>query len=94
MKIKIHQSKEEINSIGGISLIGGLYNSQKSVKKADSMQASKIRTGKLSTATSSKQLPGCLRSVKMIMPIVTKTDCKNQVNWLKISQSINKKVNP
>jgi len=25
------------------------------------------------------------------MPIVTKTDCKNRVNWLKISQSINKK---
>ncbi len=28
------------------------------------------------------------------VPIVTKTDCKNRVNWLKISQSINKKENP
>jgi len=26
--------------------------------------------------------------------IVTKIDCENRVNWLKISQSINKKENP
>ena len=30
MKVKIQQSNEEINSIGGISLIGGLFNSLKS----------------------------------------------------------------
>lgn len=47
MKVKIQQRNEEINSIGGISLIGGLYNSLKSVKKADSMQTSKIKTGKI-----------------------------------------------
>ena len=47
MRVKVQQGREEINSIGGISLIGGLYNSLKSVKKADSMQTSKIKTGKI-----------------------------------------------
>jgi len=47
MKVKVQQSNEEINSIGGISLIGGLYNSLKSLKKADSMQTSKVKTGKI-----------------------------------------------
>jgi hypothetical protein len=32
MKVKIQQSNEEINSIGGVSLIGGLFNCLKSVK--------------------------------------------------------------
>ena len=30
MKVKIQQSNEEINSIGGISLIGRLYSNLKS----------------------------------------------------------------
>lgn len=47
MKVKIQQSNEEINSIGGISLIGGLFNSLKSLNQADSMQTSKIKTGKI-----------------------------------------------
>ena len=47
MKVKIQQSNEEINSIGGISLIGGLFNSLKSLNKADSMQTSKVKTGKI-----------------------------------------------
>lgn len=47
MKVKIQHSNEEINSIGGISLIGGLFNSLKSLNKADSMQTSKIKTGKI-----------------------------------------------
>ena len=41
MKTKIQQSNEEINSIGGISLIGGLFNSLKNLKKVDLMQALK-----------------------------------------------------
>ena len=47
MRVKVQQGREEINSIGGISLIGGLYNSLKSVKKADSMQTSKVKIGKI-----------------------------------------------
>ena len=31
--MKIQQSSEEINSIGGISFIGGLFNSLKKIKK-------------------------------------------------------------
>ena len=33
------------------------------------------------------------KNIKKVL-IVTKTDCKNRVSWLKISQSINKKENP
>ena len=47
MKVKIQQGSEEINSTGGISLIGGLLNRLESIKKADSMQTSKIKTGKI-----------------------------------------------
>jgi len=47
MKVKIQQGSEEINSTGGISLIGGLLNRLESIKKTDSMQTSKIKTGKI-----------------------------------------------
>lgn len=43
MKTKVQQSNEEINSIGGISLIGGLFNSLKNLKKVDLMQALKVK---------------------------------------------------
>lgn len=48
MKTKIQQSNEEINSIGGISLIGGLFNNLKNMKKVDSMQMAKVKTGRIS----------------------------------------------
>lgn len=35
MKVKVQQGNEEINSIGGISLISGLFNSLKNLKKVD-----------------------------------------------------------
>ena len=47
MKVKVQQGNEEINSIGGISLLGGLLSNLKSLKKADSMQTSKVKTGKI-----------------------------------------------
>ena len=47
MKVKVQQGREEINSIGGISLIGGLFNSLKSLKKVDSMRMNKVKTGKI-----------------------------------------------
>jgi len=46
MKVKIQQGKEEINSIGGISLIGGLLNSLKNLIKADNMRMKNVKTGK------------------------------------------------
>jgi len=58
MKIKVQQGNEEINSIGGISLIGGLYNSLKSLKKADSMQPSKVKTGKMNHSGIIKTVAG------------------------------------
>jgi len=47
MKVKVQQSREEINSIGGISLIGGLFNSLKNLKKVDLMRMTKVKTGKI-----------------------------------------------
>ena len=47
MKVKIRQGSEEINSIGGISLIGGILNSLKIFKKVDLMQMTKVKTGKI-----------------------------------------------
>ena len=35
MKVNIQQGSEEINSIGGIALIGGLFNSLKNLKTVD-----------------------------------------------------------
>ncbi|MBN2642957.1 MAG: transposase [Victivallales bacterium] len=45
---KIVRGSEEINSIGGISLIGELFNNLKNMKKVDSMQMAKIKTGRIS----------------------------------------------
>ena len=45
MKLKIQQGTEEINSIGGISLIGGLFDSLKNLKRIDLM--TKVKTGKI-----------------------------------------------
>ena len=47
MKVKVQQGREEINSIGGISLIGGLLNSLKNFKKVDSIRMNKVKTGKI-----------------------------------------------
>jgi hypothetical protein len=47
MKTKLQQSSEEINSIGGISLISGLLNSLKNLKKVDLMRMAKIKIGKI-----------------------------------------------
>jgi len=47
MKTKLQQCSEEINSIGGISLIGGLFNSLKNLKEVDLMRMAKVKTGKI-----------------------------------------------
>ena len=39
MKVKVQQGNEEINSIGGISLIGGLFDSLKNLKPEKSSTA-------------------------------------------------------
>jgi len=58
MKTKIQQSNEEINSIGGISLIGGLFNSLKNLKKVDLMQALKVKKGDISHSSIIKTAAG------------------------------------
>jgi hypothetical protein len=58
MKVKIQQGSEEINSIGGISLIGGLLNSLKSLKKIDLIQMTKIKTGKIQHSDILKTIVG------------------------------------
>ena len=47
MKIKLQQCSEEINNIGGISLISGLLNSLNYLKKVDTMRMTKVKTGKI-----------------------------------------------
>jgi hypothetical protein len=47
MKTKLQQCNEEINSIGGISLISGLLNSLKNLKKVDLMRMTKVKSGKI-----------------------------------------------
>ena len=47
MKYKIEQGNEEINSIGGLSLVGGLFNSLKNFKNVDHLQMSKVKTGRI-----------------------------------------------
>jgi len=46
MKVRVQQGREEINSISGIPLIGGLFNSLKSLEKVDLMQMTKIKLEK------------------------------------------------
>lgn len=58
MKVKIQQSSEEINSIGGISLIGGIFNSLKNFKKVDFMQMAKVKTGKIKHSGILKTIAG------------------------------------
>ncbi len=58
MKVKVQQGKEEINSIGRISLIGGLFNSLKNLKKVDFMQMAKVKTGKIKHSGILKTITG------------------------------------
>ena len=58
MKLKIQQSDEEINSIGGISLIGGLFSSLKNLKKVDLMRMTKVKTGKIKHSGILKTIAG------------------------------------
>ena len=58
MKARIQQSREEINSIGGISLIGGLLNSLKNLKKVDLMQMAKVKTGTIMHSSILKTITG------------------------------------
>jgi len=58
MKVKIQQGREEINSIGGISLIGGLFNSLKNLKNVDCMQMTKVKTGKIKHSCILKTIAG------------------------------------
>ena len=48
MNTKLQQCSEEINSIGGISLISGLFNSLKNLRNVDLMQMRKVKAGKIS----------------------------------------------
>ena len=45
--VKIQRSKEEINSIGGISLIGILLNALESLRKVDNMRMTTIKKGNI-----------------------------------------------
>lgn len=47
MKVKVQQGNEEINSIGGISLIGGLLNSLQNLKMVDNMRMKNVKSGKI-----------------------------------------------
>jgi len=58
MKVKVQQDREEINSIGGISLIGGLFNSLNFKKKVDSMRMNKVKTGKIKHSGILKTIAG------------------------------------
>ena len=58
MKVKVQQGREEINSIGGISLIGGLLNSLKIFKKVDLMRMNKVKTGKIKHSGILKTIAG------------------------------------
>ncbi len=58
MKVKVQQGREEINSIGGISLIGGLFNSLKILKKVDLMRMTKVKTGKIKHSGILKTIAG------------------------------------
>ena len=58
MKVTVSQGSEEINSIGGISLIGGLFDSLKILKKVDLMQMIKVKTGKIKHSGILKTIAG------------------------------------
>ena len=58
MKIKLQQCSEEINCIGGISLIGGLLNSLKNLKRVDLMRMTKVKTGKIKHSGILKTITG------------------------------------
>ncbi|MCP3966400.1 MAG: IS1380 family transposase [Planctomycetes bacterium] len=58
MAVKIERSCEEINSIGGISLIGGLFNSLNILKKVDSLRMNKVKTGKIKHSGILKTIAG------------------------------------
>jgi len=58
MKVKVQQGSEEINSIGGISLIGGLFNSLKNFKTVDSMQMANVKTGTIKHSGILKTIAG------------------------------------
>lgn len=58
MKVKLQQGNEEINSIGGISLISGLFNSLKNLKRVDLMRMAKVKTGKIKHSGILKTIAG------------------------------------
>ena len=58
MKLKLQQGSEEINSIGGLFLIGGLFNSLRNLKKIDIMRMTKVKTGKIKHSGILKTIAG------------------------------------
>lgn len=56
--VKIQRSNEEINSIGGISLIGILLNTPESLKKVNGMQMKSIKNGNITHSGILKCLAG------------------------------------
>lgn len=58
MRFKIQQGSEEINSIGGISLIGGLFNNLKTLKTLDLLQMKRVKKGKIKHSGIVKTIAG------------------------------------
>jgi len=58
MKVEIQQCKEEIKSIGKISLIGGLLNNLKDLIKADNIRMKTEKTGKIKHSCIRKSMIG------------------------------------
>jgi len=60
MRIKIERSKEEINSVGGISIIGRILNKINNLKKLNTMKFDKVKSGTMSHLDIAKSFAGLL----------------------------------
>jgi len=58
MSIKVEQGNEEINSIGGISLVGNLLNKLNSLKKIDKLNMKNVKSGKIKHSGILKSITG------------------------------------
>ncbi len=60
MRIKIERSREEINSVGGISIIGRILNKINNLKKLNTMKFDKVKSGTMSHLDIAKSFAGLL----------------------------------
>ena len=60
MRVKIERSNEEINSIGGISLIGSQPNSLKGLESVNKMEFPSVKSGSMSRSDILKSFAGLL----------------------------------